>query len=117
MAKITNIEKGAFLSLFNRGGYVLNFSTDSFDVFTQNSVGLALCNHYGLSKGKSLTTFVNEASESDVIKLLSDLLEYYEMYYQSEIDDTEDSYWGGSKKNTSHIIKNAVQSWIGLNST
>jgi len=98
MAKITNIEKGAFLSLFNRGGYVLNFSTDSFDVFTQNSVGLALCNHYGLSKGKSLTTYVNEAGESDVIKLLSDLLEYYEMYYQSEIDDTEDSYWGGSKK-------------------
>ena len=98
MAKITNIEKGAFLSLFNRGGYVLNFSTDSFDVFTKNSVGLALCNHYGLSKGKSLTTYVNEAKESDVIKLLSDLLEYYEIYYQSEIDDAEDSYWGGSKK-------------------
>lgn len=76
MAKITNIEKGAFLSLFNREGYVLNFSTDSFDVFTQNSVGLALCNHYGLSKGKSLTAYVNEASESDVIKLLSDLLKY-----------------------------------------
>lgn len=67
MAKITNIEKGAFLSLFNRAGYVLNFSTDSFDVFTQNSIGLALCNHYGLSKGKSLTAYVNEASESEVL--------------------------------------------------
>lgn len=101
MAKIANIEKGAFLSLFNRGGYVLNFSTDSFDVFTQSRVGLALCNHYGLSKGKSLTAYVNEASESDVIKLLSDLLEYYEGHYQSEIefdDKAEDSYWGGSKK-------------------
>ncbi len=35
MAKITNIEKGAFLSLFNSGGNVLDFSTNSFDVFTQ----------------------------------------------------------------------------------
>lgn len=119
MAKITNIEKGAFLSLFNRGGYVLNFSTDSFDVFTQNSVGLALCNHYGLSKGKSLTTYVNEANENDVIKLLSDLLEYYEMYYQSEIDSTEDSYWGGSKKEyQAHYKKcRAVIDRIKLNLT
>ena len=100
MSKISNIEKGAFLSLFNRGGYVLNFSTDSFDVFTQNSICLALCNHYGLSKGKSLTAYVNEASESDVIKLLSDLLDYYELYYQSEIEADEDSdgNWFNSNK-------------------
>ncbi|AWW25981.1 abortive infection family protein [Acetobacterium sp. KB-1] len=97
MAKITDIEKGAFLSLFNRGGYVLNFSTDSFDVFTQKSVGRALCNYYGLSKGKSLTTYVNEAGESDVIKLFKDLLKYYENNYQSEIND-EDFYCSGSKK-------------------
>ena len=76
MARITNIEKGAFLSLFNRAGNVLNFSTYSFDVFTQNSIGLALCNQYGLSKGKSLTAYINEACESDVIKLLGDLLEW-----------------------------------------
>ena len=28
------IEKGGFLKLFNRGGYVLDFSTNDFDTFT-----------------------------------------------------------------------------------
>ena len=40
---MTEIEKGCFLSLFNRGGYVLNFTTDSFDTFTMSSVGVSLC--------------------------------------------------------------------------
>jgi len=71
MPKISDIEKGAFLRLFNRGGYVLDFSTNDFDVFTQNSIGLALCSHYGLSKGKSLTAFVNENKEGNVIKLFN----------------------------------------------
>ncbi|POO88177.1 hypothetical protein C1H57_25205, partial [Clostridium sp. 2-1] len=44
-----------FLKLFNRGGYVLNFSTNDFDVFTMSSVGVPLCEHYKESKGKSLT--------------------------------------------------------------
>lgn len=35
MAKIPPLEVGTFLSLFVRGGYVLNFSTNDFDVFTQ----------------------------------------------------------------------------------
>lgn len=48
---MTGIEKGCFLRLFNRGGYVLNFTTDSFDTFTKSSVGVALCARYGLSKG------------------------------------------------------------------
>ncbi|HRW97841.1 MAG TPA: abortive infection family protein [Cyclobacteriaceae bacterium] len=119
MAKITNIEKGAFLSLFNRAGYVLNFSTDSFDVFTQNSIGLALCNHYGLSKGKSLTAYVNEAHESEVIKLFGDLLEYYEVYYQSEINNDGDSYWDSSRKEyQAHYKKcRAVMDRIKLNLT
>lgn len=119
MAKISNIEKGAFLSLFNRAGYVLNFSTDSFDVFTQNSIGLALCNHYRLSKGKSLTSYVNEAHDRDVIKLLGDLLEYYELYYQSEIEDDGDSYWDSSRKEyQAHYKKcRAVMDRINLNTT
>ena len=36
------VEVGGFLRLFNRGGYVLNFSTSSFDAFTLDSVGVAL---------------------------------------------------------------------------
>ena len=40
---MTEIEKGCFLRLFNRGGYVLDFTTDSFYAFTKSSVGVALC--------------------------------------------------------------------------
>ena len=48
MSEITKKEEGTFLMLFNRNGYVLNFSTADFDVFTTNSIGVALCNKYGL---------------------------------------------------------------------
>lgn len=87
---ISNIEKGVFLSLFIRGGYVLDFSSADFDVFTMRSVGRPLCEHYGLSKGKSLNSFVNEASEADSQKLLLDLFEYYEAHYPTEYDHAQD---------------------------
>lgn len=88
---MTEIEKGAFLKLFNRGGYVLDFSTGDFDIFTKASVGVPLCQKYELSKGKSLTAFCEEASPEDVVKLFSDLLEHYEI-------NCRDSY--GEDKNT-----------------
>ena len=40
---LNGIEKGAFHKLFNRGGYVLDFSTNEFDVFTAESIGVPLC--------------------------------------------------------------------------
>ena len=86
MSKISSIEKSFFVSLFNRGGYVLNFNTGSFDRFTLESIGIPLCEQYGLSKGKSLEMYLTEAKEVDAIKLLNDLLSYYEAYYYSEID-------------------------------
>ena len=84
MDKLTNIEIGTFLKLFNRGGYVLDFSTNDFDIFTMESVGVALCNEYHMSKGKSLAAYVNNASANDVEKLLNDLLSYYEENYEQE---------------------------------
>ena len=84
MAVINSLEIGLFMKLFNRSGYVLNFSTCDFDVFTMESVGIPLCSQYGLSKGKSLMAFVNEADEKDVIKILCDLFEYYESRYEHE---------------------------------
>lgn len=51
------IERSAFLKLFNRRGYVLDFSTNDFDIFTTESIGVPLCQKYGLSKGASLSTF------------------------------------------------------------
>jgi len=42
--KLPKKEENTFLMLFNRSGYVLNFSTAEFDVFTISSIGIALCN-------------------------------------------------------------------------
>ena len=94
MDKLTNIEIGTFLKLFNRGGYVLDFTTNDFDVFTMESIGIALCNEYHMSKGKSLATYVNSASTSDIEKLLNDLLSYYEENYEQEYTEnlTDDEY-------------------------
>ena len=80
---LNNIEKGAFLKLFNRNGYVLNFSTNDFNCFTMESIGVPLCQKYGLSKGASLTAYCSEATETDIIKLFSDLIEYYELHLLS----------------------------------
>ena len=49
---LSGIERGVFIKLFNRGGYVLDFSTSDFDTFTLESVGVALCEKYHLSKGR-----------------------------------------------------------------
>lgn len=88
---MTNTEKGTLLKLFNRGGYVLDFSTPDFDAFTMDSIGVALCEKYQLSKGKSLNAFISEASEDDAYKLLSDLFLYYETQYGQFDFETNDS--------------------------
>lgn len=77
--RISDAEIQLFFQLFNRGGYVLNFSTSSFDRFTKNIVNIALCERYELSKGKSLEKFVEDGEEIDIIKLFKALLEYYEV--------------------------------------
>lgn len=83
---ISNIEKGIFLNLFNRGGYVLDFTTAEFDMFTMQSVGVPLREKYQLSKGRSLAAYVNEADGHEADKLLLDLLDYYEVHYGPEYD-------------------------------
>ena len=74
------MEIGIFINLYNRDGYVLDFSTNKFDAFTYESVGISLCEKYKMSKGKSLSAFCSESDYKLVFKLLSDLLEYYEAY-------------------------------------
>ena len=90
---MTAIEKAAFLKLFNNRGYVLNFSTNDFNIFTTESVGIPLCQKYGLSKGASLTAFCSEYDDFLVNKLLFDLLRYYELHlhgtsYENNDDKT-----------------------------
>ncbi|MEY8736665.1 abortive infection family protein [Lactobacillus sp. AN1001] len=97
MSMMTKKEEGTFLMLFNRSGYVLDFSTNDFDVFTTNSIGEALCAKYGLSKGKSLVAYLNsDSSYENKFKLLSDLFHYYEenMEYEYNKNYEDDLYWG-----------------------
>lgn len=96
---ISKKDEGAFLLLFNRGGYVLDFSTNDFDVFTTNSIGVALCDTYRMSKGKSLVAFLNKASDEDRTKLLSDLFDYYESNMEYEYNENYQgvSWSSGSK--------------------
>lgn len=76
---ISYIERTYFNDLLNRGRYVLDFSTYRFDEFTLHSIGIALCGTYNLSKDKLLNELINEGDNDKVVKLLDDLLEYYEV--------------------------------------
>ena len=96
MSIITKKEEGMFLLLYNRGGYVLDFTNNTFDVFTTASIGEALQTKYGLSKGKSLVAYLSEASEADRTKLLVDLFHHYEDEMEYEYNPNyEDILWSG----------------------
>jgi len=97
MPVLSQLEIGAFLKLYNRGGYVLDFSTNDFDVFTMNSIGEAICEKYGMSKGKSLMAYLNDAAPTDKMKLIKDLFDYYEANFDGEFTPHEDSYFGDFK--------------------
>lgn len=71
-------EKKFIGDFFNESGYVLDFSDASFDEFTMDSIGIPLKTKYGLSKARSLIAFVKEASDSEILKLLKDLLSHIE---------------------------------------
>lgn len=87
---LSDIHKTAFINLFNRGGYVLDFTNSSFDDFTQKSIGVAVQQKYGLSKGKSLIQYINDANEFEIIKLFSDLMEYYEFSFPERHRDKQE---------------------------
>ena len=105
---ISYIEKMYFNDLLNRGGYVLDFSTYEFDNFTLNSVGIPLCETYNLSKGKSLNEFINEGDNDKVVKLLDDLLEYYEVRYYSEMESDDKTYNGTTYKSLYNKCKEII---------
>lgn len=83
---ISKIEIGACLNFFNQGGYVLDFSTNEFDNFTGEVVGVFVCSQYKMSKGKSLTAYANDAPENDLIKLFAALMQHYELSTEIERD-------------------------------
>lgn len=71
-------EKNIIKTFFNHDGYVFNFSDATFDNFTVQSIGVPIKSTYGLSKAKSLSRFIDEGSDQKVLKLIEDLLDYYE---------------------------------------
>lgn len=106
---ISKKDEGIFLKLFNRSGYVLDFTTNNFDVFTTNSIGIALCERFQLSKGKSLVAYLNSETTSDEnrTKLLLDLFEYYEenMEYEFNKNYEDDFAWQESNRYNEQYAK------------
>ena len=90
------IDKTFFLKFFVSGGFVFDFTDKTFSTFTISSVGVDVKAKYGGSKGKALTAFADNASEEDVVKLFSDLIDYYELNY--ECDNNKDSVFSKCKK-------------------
>lgn len=76
--KISFTDRNALAGFFNDGGFVLNFNNSDFDRFTVAIVGVPLQQHYGLSKGKSLLRFSDEATDEAFIKLIDALFEQYD---------------------------------------
>lgn len=48
---LSGLERGVFIKLFNRGDYVLDFSTADFDTFTMESVALHYAKNIIYQKG------------------------------------------------------------------
>jgi len=53
------------------------------------SINVGLCKKYGMSKGRSLTQFLQEATSDQTDKLLTDLMWYYENQYPNFREETK----------------------------
>lgn len=89
MSKITFHDKNMIKKFFNEGGYVLDFSNRTFDKFTYHSIGVKIQEKYGLSKGKSFEAYIDEVLDNDIIKLVRDLLTYYDDLPDSSSEKTD----------------------------
>ena len=80
-AVITKQEEGTFLMLFNRSGYVLNFSTNDFDVFTTRVDTLYGCSYTCLAPEHPLVLKICDP------KYLDDVKKYQEeVSHKSDLD-------------------------------
>lgn len=90
---LTVREKEFIKSEFNSGGYVLNFSNNTFASFTLSSVGESIQAKYGLSKGASLECYFDDANDQSCAKLLNDLIQKrrdMELFDDVAIDEKEE---------------------------
>ena len=70
---MNNTEKVLFLKLFNRGGYVLDFSTADFDTFTMESVGVASSEY--INKQMSIMLENQSTNPTEAIGKAKELIE------------------------------------------
>ena len=85
-------ELRTFLSFFNSGGYVFDFSDRTFADFTISEINMNLKAKYNCSKGRSLEEFAieyNEKEEKVVLKLFAALLNYYKDEYKGNQNDEQ----------------------------
>jgi len=82
----TAVQIAQINSFFNAGGYVFDFTDETFKQFTKKCIGIEIKSKYGLSKGKSLKAFFDDNSVDYNLKstLLRNLLEYYEVVIKGE---------------------------------
>lgn len=76
MADLDFLEKRQISNLFNKGGYVLDFTSYQYEQFVLEKTGENLYQKYGMSKGKNLEAIVSNESDILVGKLLLELLRY-----------------------------------------
>lgn len=87
---LTNMEKQKLVKLFNKSGWVLDFSNSTFKNFTEASIGIDVQSEYGGSKGGSLENFIYNGQSNKVIKLIKDLIDYYPMAKNYDRERDED---------------------------
>lgn len=80
MANLDFIDKQKIDSLFNCGGYVLNFTNATYGQFVFEKTGSDLYRKYGMSKGKNLAAIISNESDSLVGKLILELLRYMQAF-------------------------------------
>ena len=80
------IQLAQISNFFNAGGYVFDFTDDTFNKFTRKCIGIAVKSKYGQSKAKSLNAFFDDNTVAYDLKktMLKNLLEYYEKVYYGE---------------------------------
>lgn len=109
--RIKEEDLATLTGFFNKGGYVLNFSTAKFDDFTNRVIGIPLCTRYNLSKGKSLEQFVKDGTEEEIINLFTALLDYYEKLPEKTeqlSNDTSNNEYHKCKAILENISNNTV---------
>lgn len=85
MPNIDNRIENILEDLFEmRTGYVIDFSNNTFQNFIKGSIGIDIYNdaeyHEYTSKANKLRQIFNTETEFKVIKLIKDLIDYYEDY-------------------------------------